>query len=185
MLDVISRRPVRLLSEDDLYIWEEDAVGDLGAKLVPPENSTSAWANVRDLKAELVSDNRIFNQGRRIEYRCGEAPDLSCLVYGDSFALLLLPYLAESFGRLVFAHIPTLDYGLVELEKPDVAVFVLNERFLFSVPSDLGAPTLDELAAEKRSAKQVLAPRTWIGSTRVDTPAEGLGEEQEWARPST
>ena len=168
--------PMRAISEEDLHIYvtEKAYVGDLGSKVVPNESSPLLFVDVRASAAELVSDNRVMNQGRRIQYRCPDAPDVKCLVYGDSFSIQMLPYLAETFGETVFAHIPTLDYDLVEREQPGIVIFVMNERFLISVPNDLGAPTLDELAAEKEAAGRIYPPRTWTG-TRIDSPTPGVG----------
>jgi hypothetical protein len=156
------------LQEDDLRLAEASFSGDLGFKLDPPEESLQVWVDVRRPKASLVADSRVRTNGRRIEYRREGAP-YTCLVVGDSFSTRLLPYLAESFGRLVFAHIPTLDHGLVERERPDVVVNVINERFMMKVPDDRGAPTLEELAEQKRAAGDMFPPRRNSGN-RVDSP---------------
>jgi alginate O-acetyltransferase complex protein AlgJ len=159
---------VPVLSEDEVNVRKITIPGDLGAKLTPPEASLTVRVDVRNPAAWLASDNRVFNRGRRIEYRCDAAPDVTCLLFGDSFAHMALPYFAESFRRLVFAHLPTLDYSLVEQDRPGVVVSILNERFLVSVPDDLSAATLEELACQKRAAGDMLAPRSMPGN-RVDT----------------
>jgi alginate O-acetyltransferase complex protein AlgJ len=166
---VVRTAPTRVLTEADLTIHEITWSGDLGVKLDPPVIGTSPWLNVQEPRARLVSDNRIFNHGRRIDYECEAAPDLRCLVYGDSFSVRLLPLLAESFRTLVFAHIATLDYTLVETVSPDVVICVMNERFLTSVPDDLTGPTLQEFEAGKRAAGQMFVERQWEGN-RVDSP---------------
>jgi hypothetical protein len=117
----------------------------------------------------------VHNQGRRIEYECPASSSLICLVYGDSFAVRMLPYLAETFDRTVFAHLPTLDYELVDDLAPDLVVCVMNERFMISVPNDQAARSLDDVAAEKRAANHVYPARTWTG-TRVDSPSRGIGD---------
>ena len=61
----------------------------------------------------------------------------------------MLTVLAASFRRLIYAASPTLDYELVRKEQPDIVIGVQNERFLLTVPYDVGAPTVDEQAAEK------------------------------------
>jgi hypothetical protein len=162
--------PIPTLGEDDMHASEWEWTGDLGAKVTPVQSSTIVLLDVRKPAATFEFDNRIFNRGRRIEYRCGTAPDVTCLVFGDSFAHLLLPYLAEGFRRLVFAHLPTLDHALVEEEEPDLVVSIVSERFLARVPDDVGAPTLEQVAEEKRAAGQVLADRPWEGN-RVESTA--------------
>jgi alginate O-acetyltransferase complex protein AlgJ len=157
------------LAEDNLELAEAYFTGDLGFKLDPPEQSLQIWVDVREPKARLIADNRVRTNGRLIEYR-RDGGSGSCFVFGDSFAVRLLPLLAESFGRLVFAHITTLDRALVEREAPDVAVNVMNERFLIEVPDDRGAPTLQELAERKRGAGDMFPPiRRGLGN-RVDSP---------------
>ena len=174
MTDIGETYAARMLQTEALQVIEKDFVGDLGAKVIPAESAPLPFVRLTDERAELVSDNRVMNQGRRIGYRCAVAPATRCLVYGDSFAERLLPFLAETFGHTVFAEIPTLDYCLVEREMPDLVIGVMNERFMISPPNDLDAPTLDELAAVKQAAGKVYPPRNLPG-TRVDSPTPGVG----------
>jgi alginate O-acetyltransferase complex protein AlgJ len=164
--EVRATAQVPTLSEEDLELWELDLVGDLGEKLDPPQSSVRLYADVRSPKAAVVSDNLIHNHGRRVEYRSKGASRVTCLVYGDSYSYRLLPFLAESFERLVFAHVPTLDRNLFEREKPNVAICVMAERFLISVPNDVGARALNELVAEKQAHGATLEPYEWK-ATRV------------------
>ena len=80
------------------------------------------------------------------------------MVYGDSFAMRVLPFLAESFARLTFVHMVNLDFDLVRTLEPDVVVKIMNERFLISVPVDAPAKTQAEIEAEKIAAGDVLPP---------------------------
>lgn len=83
---------------DDIEGGEGIGVGDLGAKMRPPRKSAFAEADLRAPRAAAVSDNRVRNTGRRIEYEW-ESGDAGprCLVYGDSFAVRVCRFLAESF----------------------------------------------------------------------------------------
>ena len=83
----------------------------------------------------------------------------------------VVPFLAESFGRLVFGHVPTLDYELVEEVEPDVVITILSERFLIEVPEDLDpeTPTLRELEASKRERGEILRPRR-VETNRLNFP---------------
>jgi hypothetical protein len=166
MREVSAGCDVPVLSETELEIWEEKSVGDLGAKLDPPQSSMHLSAEVRHPRATVVSDNLVFNQGRRVEYQAVGSSNTSCLVYGDSFSYRLIPFLAESFERLLFVHLPTLDYALFEHEKPDVAICVMTERFLISAPNDQRGRTLNELASEKQAAGR-LWPRVNLRGNRV------------------
>ena len=173
MAEINASNSVPVLSEDDLSMEERSWTGDLGLKIEPPESSTSVYVTVRHPKAQFVSDNRVYNLGRRIEYRCDAAPPTRCLVFGDSFSTRLLPYLAEGFARLVFAHVPTLDYELVEREQADIVICVMNERFLISVPNDVSGTTLEQLGDNKIAAGQLYPPRAATGN-RVDSPEVGF-----------
>jgi hypothetical protein len=153
---------VRALTEAQLAMWESERIAELGAKLQPPVSAMQTFVEVRNPHSRMVSDNRVANTGRRIEYR-SDAPD-TCLLFGDSFSHNLLPFMAESFGRLVFAHLPTLDYALVEREQPDIVVSLMNERFLISVPQDDGALTLTEHERAKREAGTVYPPRETLAN---------------------
>jgi alginate O-acetyltransferase complex protein AlgJ len=132
--------------QDTLY------TGDLGFKMKPKCESRHRIVTVPKPRAYLVSDNRIHTTGSKIVFECPEAPPSRCVMFGDSFAEALLPFFAASFRRFVYAFLPTLDYGFVREERPDVVVSVMNERFLLVVPDDDGARTLREHEAEKRAA---------------------------------
>jgi hypothetical protein len=160
---------VRRLKPIDVRFQEVSAPGGLGRKLDPPEASTQVYGTPVEGAAQMTHDNRVFLNGHRIEYECPMAGTTTSLVFGDSFAHAMLPFLAESFGTVVFAHLSTLDRQLVEEVKPRVVVSILNERFLIRVPDDAGAKTLEEYAAEKRARGAVYPPRAHHG-TRVDTP---------------
>lgn len=147
---------VRGLSRSDLVLSEELTTGDLGAKVRPTVLSTFVRATVEAPKARLVADNRVANKGRRLDYECAAAPAVTCLVLGDSYSYRMLPFLAESFGRLIFAFLPTLDRDLVERERPDLVLSVLNERFLIHPPHDKGAMSLAQWEAEKRAEAKLL-----------------------------
>jgi hypothetical protein len=162
--DVAEVVPIHEVREEDLRHWEKEVPGELGVKLDPPAASTRVWAAVERPLAHLVADNRVINRGMILETECTEAPDTKCLVLGDSFAIALHPFLASSFRRLVFVHMPTLDYELVEQVAPDVVISVLNERFLISLPYDVGAPSTLDLIRQKTEAGMLRAETSlWPG----------------------
>lgn len=167
MSDIGGSASVPVLTEEDVVLEEEESIGGLGRKVEPPQSSSSVAVAVRNPKARFVADNRVQNIGRRIEFSCDSAPPVRCVIFGDSFAERLLPFLAESFSRLVFAHHPAMDFGLVESEQAEIVIYVMNERFLIRVPHDLKARRLAEWEAEKRAAGLMYPPRTTIDN-RVD-----------------
>ena len=162
--------PVRRLRPDDVRFNEVVKGGDLGQKVEPVESSLHVFATLKKPAARMTHDNRVFLNGHRIDYECPPAGHTVCLVFGDSFAHAMLPFIAESFGRVVFAHLATLDRELVREVAPDIVIRIMNERFLIKVPADDEAKTLKEFEAEKRARGAVYPPRRHEG-TRVDTPA--------------
>ncbi len=50
------------------------------------------------------------------------------LVFRDSFASALIPYLSESFSRAVYVWSPSVDYNLIKAEKPDIVIIEFVER---------------------------------------------------------
>src|SRR4051812_7965712 len=157
------------LSAADVEWVEEPLGGDLGNKVKPVEKSPFVFGDLHEQRARLASDNRIVRNGRRVEFEGPAELERTCLVVADSYAVRVVPFLAESFGRLVFAHIPTLDYELVNEVQPDVVVTILSERFLIEVPDALNAPNLREPEAEKRAAGAILRPRR-VETNRLNAP---------------
>jgi hypothetical protein len=135
-------------------------MGELGYKVDPKETSVQVMPIVLRPSVRPVSDNRVINRGMKLVSECPEAPPATCLVFGDSFTLLLLPMLGASFRRLVFAHSPTVDMQLVREERPNLVVSVLNERFLMKIPFDSEGPTIQELESEK-AAQGLLRAEDW------------------------
>jgi alginate O-acetyltransferase complex protein AlgJ len=158
--------PVNRLTEEDLESQEETYVGDLGYKVEPKQESVHVVAGVLEPKAWLVHDNLVSRRGGLVITECPEAPPTTCLLLGDSFAGRLVYFFASSFGRFIYAYLPTLDYDLVRREKPDVVVSVMNERFLINVPYDVGAPSSEDVEREKKAKGEL---RTEVlGFRRVD-----------------
>ena len=169
MSDISKVTTVREIQWDQLFVSRNDLPGDLGGKLQPQRVSTQVFVDVRGWQANYARDNRVRQAGRRIEYTCAAAPDVTCLVHGDSFVEKLIPVLAESFGRTVWCQMPSLDFQVVQQVRPDVVIGVHNERFLLEVPYDSTAPTQAELAATKQMQGKMFGPRTTWETPRVDS----------------
>jgi hypothetical protein len=170
--EIADRVSMRKLDNADLDWLEVPQIGDLGCKLRPPEQSVHVCSQTRTPKSRLVYDNGILNEGRRAEFKCDAAPDRTCLVLGTSSAHGMVHLLAEGFRRLVFAHISTLDYTLVEEVNPDIVITIFGERFMIRVPVDIPAPTLLELEAGKRAAGKVFSREEGLWRTRLIQPAQ-------------
>lgn len=152
--------PVRRLPEEEVAFLSLYVVGDLSYKLTEPRKEARTFALMRAGSARLVEDNRILGGGAYVVTECPDAPDTSCLLFGDSYTYDILKFLAESFRRLVFAHSSTFDESLIEREQPDLVLSLMAERFMIVVPQDAGAMSL----AEKERAKHE------EGETRDELP---------------
>lgn len=130
---------VPVVEEEAVEFHDETVTGDLGGKLTPPSKGTQTFARIREPGARLVSDNRIRNNGRLIELENPAAPDIGLLVFSDSYGYALLRFLAESFRRVTFAHLPVVDPDVVSAARPGLIVTVLNERFVRDAPDDRGS----------------------------------------------
>jgi alginate O-acetyltransferase complex protein AlgJ len=142
---------VRRLADSDIRWVEVLHAGDLGRKLRPQQRSLHVYAH-HDPQAKLVHDNGVLNSGRLVEFECDAAPEGTCLVLGTSSTYALVHLLAESFRRLVFTHIRTLDHALVDDVSPDLVVTVYDEMV---IPVEVPAVTQRQLEAKKRVAGKV------------------------------
>jgi alginate O-acetyltransferase complex protein AlgJ len=151
--------PIEGPSPDAFEFVRLTFIGDLGDKMRPRMTSTFVEAHARTTRARMVADNRLRNTGRRVVYEWDNPEGgPQCMVYGDSFAMRVLPFLAESFARLTFVHMVNLDFDLVRALAPDVVVKIMNERFMISVPVDAPAQTQAQIEAAKIAAGEVLPP---------------------------
>ena len=67
----------------------------------------------------------------------GDPGEPEALVFHDSFAEALVPYLAESFSRVSFVWESDLIPSVVEAARPDVVIHEIAERFLAREPRGL------------------------------------------------
>jgi integrase len=152
MDDIQPEVDFRRMSEEAIVFADIETHADLGFKVGRSGPTTVAMMSTR---ARLVSDNCVENIGTHVVTECPSAPPTKCLLVGDSYATAIIRYLAESFGRFVFVHSPTLDRDLIEAERPDVVISEMAERFLIAVPDDDNAPTVAERARRKLEAGRI------------------------------
>jgi len=144
---------------DDVIFRENLRVGELGYKLEPVMKSVEILSWVIQPRPTLISDNLVVNTGMHIVTDCPGAPPTTCVVFGDSFAGNIMPFLASSFRRFVFCHLPMFDLDVIEEERPDLILSILNERFLVVVPTAVARGALREYEREKLEIGEV-RPRT-------------------------
>jgi alginate O-acetyltransferase complex protein AlgJ len=156
------------VEETDITWVKEVKTGDLGEKCYPePVASPSVRARVENQQAELLYDNELRNHGRVMIFeRPGDKRGASCVAFGESFVEGLLPFLKETFRRLVFVHTSMLVEEVVRIERPDVVLTVPVERFLMKIPDDH-----DALAQLARLAGQKGASLPWTDAERIPRQA--------------
>jgi integrase len=113
---------------------------------------------MRNRAARLQYDNCVEGTGALAVTDCPPAPPTTCLLLGDSYCYFLVTFLSECWRRLVLAHSPNLDPGVVRATNPDIAVTVIAERFLVAVPDEADGPTMREREEEKRAYDRTRYP---------------------------
>lgn len=143
------------VSEDRITWYSATAVGDLGEKCYPePVAAAGIRARIDKPRAEVLFDNSVKNHGRVIIFERRDLPSAStCVVFGESFADNVLPFLRESFRRLVFVHTSMYVEEIIRIEAPDVVVTLPVERFLLKIPSDRDAFRRLQATADKKGGQ--------------------------------
>lgn len=123
--------PLASPRETDLTWREQPYVGDLGVRFDPEEGERAVFA-VPPAPFRLVFQNNSFGRGAVHVYE-GDRPDLPrCVLFRDSFANAMIPFLMQSFSRLVAVSSLSCHADLLDHEKPDVVLFAVIERFVAS-----------------------------------------------------
>jgi hypothetical protein len=153
--------PVRRLNHSEIHVSYEDRAGDLGLKFTPPKKSRYVYVDVIGARTRYMNDNRVRNHGRLVEFESDAYNALTCLVFGDSYAVRMMPLIAEAFSRTYWAH-AYFDYELIRELQPDVVVTVAAERGMIVLQSDM-EPGLRVLEARKLATGDLLPPRVSKG----------------------
>jgi len=110
--------------------------GDLGGKCQPKRVFTLMDLANPASRDALVFSNRIHNHGRLDVYEPTRPhSDKRCMLFGDSFAVNMLPWLVPFFRQTIYVHsAAAVDEGLLRVERPDVVLLQTNSRFLLEAP---------------------------------------------------
>jgi hypothetical protein len=150
--DLLSRQGLDLevVEEERLRWHDEEFEGDLGGKVLPePTLGAMTRVEVAEPQARLAFDSGVVNHGWVVRFEQA-AEGRTCVLFGESFAYFLLPYLKETFERLVFVHTSMFIPEIVERERADVVLSLPLERFLIRPPDDEDAfAKLRETVAKK------------------------------------
>jgi hypothetical protein len=150
--DLLSRQGADLeVVEEERLLWrDEELEGDLGGKVLGgPKLGAMTRVEVAEPRARLTFDSGVINHGWVVRFEKA-AEGRTCVLFGESFAYFLLPYLKETFERLVFVHTSMFIPEIVERERADVVLSLPLERFLIRPPDDEDAfAKLRETVARK------------------------------------
>jgi alginate O-acetyltransferase complex protein AlgJ len=136
--DLLARRgfEVEVVEEGRLRWRDEEYEGDLGGKVLPePRLGVMTEVEVAEPQARLTFDSGVVNHGWVVRFEKA-SKGTTCVLFGESFAYFLLPYLKETFERLVLVHTSMFIPEIVEREDADVVLSVPLERFLIRPPDD-------------------------------------------------
>lgn len=136
---------VRALPPERLAKGLVERMGDLGVHAQRATESVPTLA-ISNPSYRVVHDNRRNNRGHVLITENASAPPVHCIVFRDSFAQALIPFLAETFRRCIFVWNPFVDFDLVESEKCDVVLNIMAERFMIAVPDDLHKFSWEEIS---------------------------------------
>lgn len=116
----------------------------VGLSAVYPEQSFDLI--VREPRGEISRKRRAGWEDRvrrQLPFALGTRDDRQprAVMFRDSFANALVPYLSESFSRIVFVWEHEVNPEIVEAEQPDVVIQEISERFLGRAPVEIkGVP---------------------------------------------
>lgn len=72
----------------------------------------------------------VEGEGRTILSRNQDRDLPSAIVFRDSFADALIPFLAPHFSTAVYVHAFNVNFETIEKEKPDIVIFEIAQRYL-------------------------------------------------------
>jgi hypothetical protein len=104
--------------EQAVEVSRRPGLGSLGLRGI----STPTHLEVSDTRPSVVVENRLKPRAPR------------AIVYRDSSARWLVPYVGSAFSWSAWLWKATIDLALIERERPDLVLHVVTERFLPRVP---------------------------------------------------
>jgi alginate O-acetyltransferase complex protein AlgJ len=144
---------------------------DLGVRLDPELVSPEHRCGVSFAKSKMIFENGIYGRGHLAVYENLNAALPKAVMFRDSSSYWILPFLSESFSRIVAAASPHIYNELIEHEKPDVVILELIERWVSTAgtsPVFLPQSSFQEIS--KMSIDEV-ASKSGLALGWVDIPA--------------
>ncbi|MNH13961.1 hypothetical protein D3C79_735470 [compost metagenome] len=134
----------------DIDFIKQDTPCDLGMKIYSNYTESLPVAKFKKNTCKMEFHNKIINQGEIIIFNNPDAPVKNNVVFfRDSFGSRLFHFLIRTYSRVVAIWQPSIDFNIINIEKPDLVISEQSERFLISPPSDSSALGVEELVLSK------------------------------------
>ena len=144
MEDINTRLNIAPITSDKLVVRHGSIIGDLEAMAEKPEPEHTDFLSVRDGTSREVYVNKTGGRGK-IQIFEGTDKNLPrAVMFRDSYGSKMLPFINETFSRVVVVSNRSLMFDLLQHEKPDVVIHELCERYLDPVPDDIRGKPFDE-----------------------------------------
>jgi hypothetical protein len=127
----ISRtHPLDPVPESALQISRYPMIGDLGIRLDPEPDEEAVAFKPTTPQAERVFGNRAYTVGQVEVFQTEDRTKPRAILFRDSNATSMLPYLAPHFSRLVCVACAEMYRDLIISERPDIVLTQTTERQL-------------------------------------------------------
>ena len=139
------------LSEELIESYQKELIWcDLGSKMIPDYKETVTCLRAKNISSRLTYTNNVVNMGRIDIFENETNKKLpKAVVFRDSFFSNIIELFAESFSQVVYIWHPWIDWEVIEKYKPDIVVNCTIERFLVTLPNDIGGPSWKQIASGK------------------------------------
>jgi alginate O-acetyltransferase complex protein AlgJ len=130
-LDTVTRRPMRMVG--DLGVRLDPEPVEEGVRLVPP----------RQEQVRKVFGNQAFGRGQVEVFENEDSGLPRGVLFRDSNATAMLPFLTPHFSRLVAVSSAEFLYDLVRAERPSLVITEMTERYIAYPANSLTGDSLD------------------------------------------
>jgi alginate O-acetyltransferase complex protein AlgJ len=146
--------------------------GDLGVRLDPEPETPEHRCCVSFSKSKLLFGSTNYDRGHVAIYENLDVTLPKAVIFRDSSFTWILPFLSESFSRIVAVGTPHLYYDLIEREKPDIVILEMIERWV-GPPQESPAFIVKKTPLQELSGLSVdeIASKTGLIIGYVDSPA--------------
>lgn len=139
MREVVKTVDAPILSEAELNVVQKPFMGGLEALAESPEPERITSLSLKRARTKEIFVNKRDGRGKVQVFEHEDAGLPRAIVFRDSFGSFMLPFLTESFSRVVVVSSRALLFDLVRSERPQVVIHELCERYLDPVPDDIRA----------------------------------------------